>query len=56
MITGPDDGKVSVKRTAVAGMKEQAVIHATHPFIMKKPQAIDLTLRFLRSGSFNGPP
>ncbi|GAA5483816.1 alpha/beta fold hydrolase [Haloferula sargassicola] len=52
MIAGPDDGKVSVKRTGVEGMKEQVVVHATHPYLMKNRKVIELTLRFLRSGSF----
>jgi triacylglycerol lipase len=55
MINGPDDGKVSVERTAVAGMKAHAVIHATHPYLMKNRHAIRLTLRFLASGTFDDP-
>lgn len=55
MIKGPDDGKVSVERTAVAGMKAHAVIHATHPYLMKNRHAIRLTLRFLASGTFDDP-
>jgi len=55
MIPGADDGKVSVERTKVAGMKEHIVIHATHPYLMKNDEAITLTLRFLASGSFQSP-
>jgi hypothetical protein len=52
MIKGPDDGKVSVERTKVAGMKEHVVFHVTHPMIMKNGAVIDATLRFLATGSF----
>jgi triacylglycerol lipase len=51
-IAGPDDGKVSVERTKVAGMKEHLVIHASHPFLMRDDQAIRSALRFLRTGTF----
>lgn len=52
MIKGGDDGKVSVERTKVEGMKSHVVVHATHPFLMKNKDAIALTLRFLKTGSF----
>ncbi|MBK9989946.1 MAG: alpha/beta hydrolase [Verrucomicrobia bacterium] len=52
MITGSDDGKVSVERTKVAGMKDHVVVHATHPFLMKDKMAIDYTIRFLKTGTF----
>ncbi|HEX9784728.1 MAG TPA: alpha/beta fold hydrolase [Opitutaceae bacterium] len=52
MITGPDDGKVSVRSTQVDGMSDHVVIHTTHPFIMKNRTAIRQTLMFLRTGAF----
>lgn len=52
MITGPDDGKVSVEHTKVAGMKEHNVVHVSHPFLMQRQSVIDVTLRFIRTGSF----
>ena len=52
MIAGADDGKVSVQRTKVAGMKDHLVVHAAHPFLMKKRQVIEATLRFLQTGAF----
>jgi len=54
MIDGPDDGKVSVERTKVAGMKEHLVFHVTHPMMMRNRAVIDATLRFLATGSFGG--
>lgn len=52
MITGPDDGKVSVENTKVEGMTDHIVLHRTHPMIMKRRDAIDLALRFLDQGTF----
>jgi hypothetical protein len=52
LIAGPDDGKVSIKRTRVDGMKEHIVVHVSLPFLMKDKSAIAATLRFVNSGSF----
>ncbi len=52
MIPGPDDGKVSVERTKVAGMKAHLILHATHPYLMKNARAIRETINFLRHGQF----
>ena len=55
LIKGPDDGKVSVERTKVAGMKDHIVVHTAHPFLMNDPDVLRSTLAFLRSGSFHPP-
>ncbi|WP_373501517.1 alpha/beta fold hydrolase [Desulfococcus sp.] len=52
LIPGPDDGKVSVERARLEGMKDFLVIHATHPFIMKNDAAIRQTISFLKTGMF----
>jgi len=52
MIQGRDDGKVSVARTKVDGMKEQLVVHVTHPLLMRNARVIHSTIAFLKSGSF----
>ena len=52
IIPGKDDGKVSIERAKVEGMKDYTVIHATHPYIMKNNQAVAATIKFLKSGSF----
>jgi pimeloyl-ACP methyl ester carboxylesterase len=52
MIEGADDGKVSVERTKVEGMKGHVVVHATHPCLMRNRQVIGLTVAFLKSGQF----
>lgn len=53
MIPGPDDGKVSVARARLAGMKDFIVIHATHPFIVNNSTAIRQTICFLKTGGFS---
>jgi pimeloyl-ACP methyl ester carboxylesterase len=52
MIKGKDDGKVSVARSQVQGMKDFHIVHVAHPFLMRNPQVIASTLRFLQSGHF----
>jgi pimeloyl-ACP methyl ester carboxylesterase len=56
LIAGADDGKVSVERTKIKGMKAHLVIHATHPYLMKNPRAIRETVHFLREGKFIPSP
>lgn len=52
MIEGKDDGKVSIERTKIDGMKEHIVVHSTHPYLMKNEKVIEQTIRFLQAGSF----
>jgi triacylglycerol lipase len=52
MIPGRDDGKVSVARAKVEGMKSFKIVHASHPFIMKKKVVIAEVLLFLKTGKF----
>ncbi len=52
MIPGPDDGKVSVESARVEGMTAYKVVHATHPFIMRKKSVIRDVVRFLKTGNF----
>ena len=52
MIKGKDDGKVSVERTKIAGMKEHITLHSTHPYLMKNRRVIEFTLQFLKEGFF----
>jgi pimeloyl-ACP methyl ester carboxylesterase len=52
IIPGPDDGKVSVERTKVAGMSDHLVVATTHPLMMRHREVIARTIDFLRHGRF----
>lgn len=52
-LPNPDDGKVSVESTRVAGMQDFITLPHTHPLIMRAPEAIRQTLHFLETGRFD---
>jgi pimeloyl-ACP methyl ester carboxylesterase len=52
MIPGADDGKVSVERAKLDGMQDFVRVPASHPFLMKDREVIELTIRFLANGCF----
>lgn len=51
ILDGPDDGRAAVERTKVEGMQEYSVVHAAHPFLMKKDKVIEQAFRFLSTGT-----
>lgn len=52
LIKGPDDGKVSVESTKIAGMKDHIVVRASHTWFPHNKQVQQQTLHFLQQGTF----
>ncbi|MDA7756589.1 alpha/beta hydrolase [Opitutales bacterium] len=52
LIPGKDDGKVSVARTQVDGMKDFIVFHSPHPILMNNQEVRSSILSFLQKGNF----
>lgn len=53
MIPGLDDGKVSVERAKLEGMKDFIVMPSSHSFIMNSSDVMKQTLHFLEKGTFD---
>lgn len=50
--TKPNDGKVAVESTKVAGMKDFTVVHCSHTFMMCKREALQQIGEFIQRGRF----
>ena len=52
VLENPDDGRVSIADTKIEGMDDFVIVEHSHAFMMRMREPIDLTKRFLRTGSF----
>ena len=52
LISGSNDGKVSIKRTLITGMQDFIVVPYSHPFIMQRLAVIEQALHFIQNGYF----
>jgi triacylglycerol lipase len=52
LIEGENDGKVSVRRAAVPGMRAFLTVARSHTFLMLAPDVIAQTFTFLETGAF----
>jgi triacylglycerol lipase len=52
LFPGANDGKVSVSRTQVQGMKDFLVMPYSHTFIMQRAAVIEQALHFIQQGYF----
>ena len=54
-LPSPNDGRVSVKNTKLAGMTDHIIVSASHTWLAQNQSAIDQTIAFLRDGRFSRP-
>ena len=53
VLPNPDDGRVSVEDTKLEGMTDFVVVEHSHAFMMRMQRTIDLTIAFLKNGTFS---
>ncbi len=49
---GKSDGRVTVEKTKLKGMKDHVTVNGTHTFIMDRPDVHKQVLHFLKEGEF----
>ena len=52
LLPNQDDGKVTVTKTKLIGMKDHIAMPVTHPFMMKNTKVIQQVKNFLKNGFF----
>jgi hypothetical protein len=52
LLSGPNDGKVTVASARLQGMKAFLTVPVSHPFILQNHEVMAETLYFLRHGTF----
>ncbi len=52
MISGVNDGKVSVENTKIDGMRDHLEMEVTHTFMMQNKRVIDQVIHYLKNGQF----
>jgi predicted nucleotidyltransferase len=53
LISGKDDGKVSVEKAKLMGMKDFLVVPKAHPFIMNDENVMKQVAYFIANGKFD---
>ncbi|WP_299592064.1 alpha/beta hydrolase [uncultured Microbulbifer sp.] len=56
MLPGTDDGKVTVERTRLEGMRDHLEMPVTHVFMMKDQKVIAQVIHYLQHGRFKREP
>ncbi len=52
IIPGVDDGKVSIERSKLKGMKDHIILHVSHLFIIRDDEAVQQAVYYLKEGKF----
>lgn len=53
LISGENDGKVSVDSACLENMQDFLIVHESHPFIMNAQTVLEQCLHFIQHGSFD---